>query len=222
MEEEKRINEEKAFWNKLSNKYDQFIKSNWKIYDEELLNKIYENVDNDIVVLDVACGTALISEKISPKVKMVYGIDIAEKMISEGKQKIDEKGIQNIKLSVGDAYNLTFEDNSFDTVVCINALHNMQNPEKALSEIKRVLKYDGKAIFSIVGIGGSIKYTVMMFIYNLFKKTPLPIYWKVDFKQASEFIKNAGFQILLKEKIQLKGDAFPQLYFVVKNHKSNS
>lgn len=42
-----------------------------------------------------------------------------------------------------DATNLSYDNESFDAVVIANALHIMPNPEKAIKEIKRVLKKDG-------------------------------------------------------------------------------
>ena len=41
---------------------------------------------------------------------------------------------------VGDMENLTYEDNSFDVVVCVNALDHTKNPLVALHEFYRVAK----------------------------------------------------------------------------------
>lgn len=57
MKENKRIEKEKKFWDKLSTKYDQFIEKNWKIYASTLVNKISEEIDSSHTILEVACGT---------------------------------------------------------------------------------------------------------------------------------------------------------------------
>ena len=56
-----------------------------------------------------------------------------------------KKNYNSTKLhfSVQDARTLPYADQSFDVVIIANALHIMPEPEKALSEIKRVLKDDG-------------------------------------------------------------------------------
>lgn len=131
-------------------------KKNWKIYDAELLDKIVDNVNADSIILEVACGTGLVSLKAAEKAKQVYGIDIASSMIEEAKKKAKKMKIDNVEFSVEDAYSLPFDDNMFDIVIWNNALHNMKEPYKALSEIRRVLKPKGKLIITIVGIGEKI------------------------------------------------------------------
>ena len=56
------------------------------------------------------------------------------------KKKVD--GI--IKLELGDSENLPFDDNSFDAITVAFGVRNFENLEKGLSEMKRVLRPDGK------------------------------------------------------------------------------
>ncbi len=64
-------------------------------------------------------------------------------MIEQAKQ-----GVQSTKLhfSVQNMFCLPYADQSFDVVIVSNALHIVREPEKALAEIKRVLKDDGVLI----------------------------------------------------------------------------
>ena len=55
--------------------------------------------------------------------------------------EISAKFCRNLKL--GSVYNLPFDDNSFDLVTCSSALHHLDNLEKAISEIYRVLSPGG-------------------------------------------------------------------------------
>ena len=48
---------------------------------------------------------------------------------------------------VGDVHNLPFEDNSVDAVICMNVLEHVEEPQKAVKEIYRVLKPGGYAYF---------------------------------------------------------------------------
>ena len=50
---------------------------------------------------------------------------------------------KSLSFEVADAINLPYADGSFDVVIIANALHVMENPEQALSEINRVLRSNG-------------------------------------------------------------------------------
>ena len=52
----------------------------------------------------------------------------------------------NLQFEQADACRLPYDDDSFDVVVIANALHIIPEPEKALTEIRRVLREDGTLI----------------------------------------------------------------------------
>ena len=219
MQENKRIKKEKKYWDKLSPRYDQFIEKWWKIYASTLLNKISDDINRGGIVLEVACGTGLVTLKIARKTSRVYGVDISLPMISEAKKKMKEQGFKNVEFSVEDAYDLPFDSDMFDTVVCNNALHNMLNPQKALSEIKRVLKPEGRLIATIVGIGESRKFKILMTISKLITK--FPVFHKLNLDESANMIAGSGFTIMNKEKIKHPEDKMPILYIVAKKRDKN-
>ena len=100
-------------------------------------------------VLDVATGTgevAILAYKIL-KPEIIIGIDISEGMLDIGKKKIATLGLQkHIELLKGDCETIIFEDNSFDAVTVAFGVRNFENLEKGLSEIKRILRPNGKLI----------------------------------------------------------------------------
>ncbi len=87
-------------------------------------------------VLDVGCGTGL-SKILGCK---LVGIDSSEELIKQAP----------FPAIRGAAENLPFDDKTFDAVVSVTAVHNFQNPEKALKEMKRVLKGNGKAAVTLL------------------------------------------------------------------------
>ncbi len=99
-------------------------------------------------ILDVATGTAdlaLAALKLSPE--KITGIDISEKMILIGNEKIRNQGAESfIQLETGDAENLRFEKNSFDAVTVAFGVRNFENTMKGLSEMLRVLKPGGTIV----------------------------------------------------------------------------
>ena len=112
-----------------------------KIYD--FLYERISEVAKDKVVLELATGPGLIARHIAPSAKSVVATDYAPKMIETA---LKAKNPENLNFEVADATSLRFEDKSFDVVVIANALHIIPNPEKALAEIRRVLKDDGMLI----------------------------------------------------------------------------
>jgi ubiquinone/menaquinone biosynthesis C-methylase UbiE len=212
VEDNQRIEQEKKFWDKISPRYDRFIQKRWKIYQSSLPDKILGDLTICDTILEVACGTGLITFRVAKQAKKVYAVDISELMIEEAKKKMEEKRINNIDFSAKDAYSLPFEREIFDVVICTNALHNMKYPRKALSEIRRVLKPKGRFIATIVGIGESRIYKIIMMIYNVFVK--IPVFHNLNLNSASDMIKKSGFNVAKEEIIKDPEDKMPLIYIV--------
>jgi demethylmenaquinone methyltransferase/2-methoxy-6-polyprenyl-1,4-benzoquinol methylase len=100
-------------------------------------------------ILDVATGTgdfALTSYGIL-KPEKITGIDISEGMLELGRKKIINAGLANhIELLNGDSEAILFEDNSFDAVTVAFGVRNFENLGQGLSEIKRVMRPQGRLI----------------------------------------------------------------------------
>ncbi|NCA74994.1 MAG: bifunctional demethylmenaquinone methyltransferase/2-methoxy-6-polyprenyl-1,4-benzoquinol methylase UbiE [Alphaproteobacteria bacterium] len=96
-------------------------------------------------ILDVACGTgdlALSLARLRPQ--RIVGIDISEKMLEIGRQKISRKGKEPvIRLQQGDAEHIPFPDNTFDAVTVAFGVRNFDDLGLGLSEMRRVLRPGG-------------------------------------------------------------------------------
>ena len=128
-------------WNVFAPVYEFWMRTQKNIYDY-LYARIGE-VAKGKIVLELATGPGMIARHIAPAAKSVVATDFAPKMIETA---LKAKNPENLSFEVADATSLRFEDNSFDVVVIANALHIIPNPEKALAEIRRVLKDDGLLI----------------------------------------------------------------------------
>ncbi|NNJ30795.1 class I SAM-dependent methyltransferase [Bacteroides xylanolyticus] len=129
----------KIFWQRVSGVYGLFMKKDRKMY-EEISREIGVDLNKSMTVLELACGTGQLSFLISKSVKFLEATDFSENMIHTAQRKPSP---DNLRFSVQDATDLQFQPEIFDCVVIANALHIMPFPEKALSEIHRVLKPGG-------------------------------------------------------------------------------
>lgn len=128
-------------------------KSVWDLYapiyekamrmDQKYYRYMYDRIPvliQDKVVLEIATGPGLLAKHIAYAAKSIIATDNSEGMIKEARKGVYAK---NLSFGVADAINLPYADGSFDVVIIANALHVMENPEQALSEINRVLRSNG-------------------------------------------------------------------------------
>ena len=131
----------KKTWDLYAPIYKRAMKADQKIYDF-MYERIPERVKGK-EVLEIATGPGLLAKHIAPAAKSVLATDYSDGMIAEaGKGECPE----NLRFEVADAMALPYDDDSFDVVLIANALHIVPGPEKALSEIERVLRPGGLLI----------------------------------------------------------------------------
>jgi len=98
-------------------------------------------------ILDVGCGTGNFSIKLAEQGAVVIGIDVSEEMLSIARTKT---GALPISYKNMDLYQLEFQDNTFDAVFSMAAFEFVEFPERALSELFRVLKPGGKLLVGTI------------------------------------------------------------------------
>ncbi len=95
-------------------------------------------------VLEVSFGTGLLLSQYADKFE-TCGIDYNAKMVELAKKNLESKGIA-ANLIEGNVESLPYENESFDTVINTMAFTGYPNSILAMSELKRVLKTDGRLI----------------------------------------------------------------------------
>jgi ubiquinone/menaquinone biosynthesis C-methylase UbiE len=97
--------------------------------------------------LDVGTGTGQLAMYLSVAGFDVTAVDLSESMISHARRNASSRGL-DIDFHAGDAESLDFEDDAFHVVVSRNLLWTLPNPEKAISEWRRVLAPGGRLVIS--------------------------------------------------------------------------
>ena len=135
------MRDHKNFWDKNAGRYDRFMRKDRAAY--EMMYEMIQPVVRHKTVLELATGTGLIAKHIVNAAALVEATDASAEMIAEAKR---DNQSAKLHFSVQDMFRLPYADKSFDVVIVSNALHIVPQPEKALQEIKRVLKDDGVLI----------------------------------------------------------------------------
>ncbi len=92
-------------------------------------------------ILDIAAGTGTSSEVISRSGAHVVAADFSHGMLEVGRRRHPQ-----IDFVHADAMQLPFDDAEFDAVTISFGLRNIEDPKKALAEMRRVLKPDGRLV----------------------------------------------------------------------------
>lgn len=107
----------------------------------------------DMNVLELGCGNAslwLRNVDRIPKNCKITLTDISEGMLEDARKNLGDYS-KNFNFNHADAQNIPYEDNSFDVVIADHIFYHISDKQKALSEIRRVLKSNGYLFLSTIG-----------------------------------------------------------------------
>lgn len=199
----------KTFWDRTAKIYDRFMRK-----DNEAYRQMYELISPVVrhkKVLELATGTGLIAKHIVNSAACIEATDASAEMIAQAKQ--GEKS-EKLRFSVQDMFHLPYADKSFDVVIVSNALHIVPEPEKALAEIRRVLKDDGVLIAPTFTHAGN----------NLFGNAKAFFMKLVGFRQYSKWSSESYLDFLRKQgwtvqKCEVLKASFPLTYVECEKEK---
>lgn len=148
-----------------------FLHRHWK---NSIIRKIKQTFPyQGITCMDLCCGTGDISLRITEleNAREIYSVDFSEKMLNIAKNRLTD--IPKAKQDIGDATNLkNFSNSSFDVVTIGFGLRNVDNIEKAIGEIYRILKPGG--LFINLDVGKVPNSVIRLFAdFYFFKIVPL-------------------------------------------------
>jgi len=104
-------------------------------------------------VLEIGVGVGTDILQYAKNKSIVSGIDLTRNAIELTRQNLNRYDVRIDRLEVADAENLPFNDNHFDLVFSFGVLHHTPNTEKAINQIHRVLKPEGKTIIMLYAVG---------------------------------------------------------------------
>lgn len=142
--------------------------------------KILSNALNQkqgLQVLDVGTGTGALALMLAEMGHETMGIDMSERMLERARKKAQTRNL-NAAFKVGDAEEPPFEQESFDAIVSRHVLWTLPNPEKAVTQWKRLLKPGG----IIVIIDGNFSRNDRTAVQKVWRLMALPLILVTEFR----------------------------------------
>ena len=148
--------------------------------------KIISQTHKQCNILDVATGTgdlAIDALKLDPS--HITGIDISEKMLEAGREKINKMGLSDkIELIPGDSEKMLFPDKSFDVVMSAFGVRNFADPLAGLTEMGRVLRNGG--LIMVLELSRPSKFPFSQ-VYKFYFLNILPFVGKIFSKNRKAY-----------------------------------
>ena len=196
------MREHKNFWDRNAGRYDRFMRKDRAAYEK--MYGLIRPVVKGKTVLELAAGTGLIAKNIVNAAAHIEASDTSAEMIREAKHRNHSA---KLHFSVRDMFRLPYADKSFDVVIVSNALHIVPQPEKALAEIRRVMKDDGVLIApTFTHAGNSFSGKVKAFFMKL---AGFPLRSKWTSAEYLRFLRQNGWAV--RKSAVLKA-SFPLTY----------
>ena len=194
--------EHKNFWDRNAGRYNRFMRKDGAAYGE--MYALIQPIVRHKTVLELATGTGLIAKSIVNAAAHIEATDASAEMIAEAKR---DNHSAKLHFSVQDMFRLPYAEASFDVVIVSNALHIVPQPEKALQEIKRVLKDDGTLIApTFTHAGNSFRGKVKAFFMKL---AGFPLHSRWTSEEYLRFLRQNGWTV--RKSTVLKA-SFPLTY----------
>ena len=144
-------------------------------------------VEPNFTVADLGCGSGYFTLPLAAKAKKVYGIDVQKEMIDYVRTKIRKLKTKNIELLVSKPDEIPLDNESVNLLLTVNTLHEFDDKERIIKEMRRVVKKGGKIL-----------------IVDFMKKDTgfgPPVEIRVSKATAIEFFEPEGFALVEKRNL---------------------
>jgi ubiquinone/menaquinone biosynthesis C-methylase UbiE len=164
------------------------------------------DIKENITFLDLGCGTGWAVGRVAMaagNAGFFYGVDLSEGMIEKAKKNFP--GNDNIHFIRSNSESIPLEGDMFDIIICTNSFHHYLHPDRAMSEIHRLLK-PGARVYILDMTADSLLIKFADKIIKLFEPQHVKLYSTGEFKGLMH---NAGLnysgtrRVASREKIHI-------------------
>ena len=146
------------------------------------------SLSENLSVLDIGCGNGDLLFRLLHNYPscVSFGIDLSDAMTTIVKRKNADSGPGGgIKLAAANWNQLPFIDRSFDRIVASNVIYFWKNPQKILSELRRVLKSNGRVTIILQPVSSGAQSSFVDYGYDTYSQDG-----------AISLLEQNGFQII--------------------------
>ncbi|QGY41546.1 methyltransferase domain-containing protein [Pseudodesulfovibrio cashew] len=191
---------DESLWKTTAEGYDDWIANEFQDQYEINWSVLSQHMDPALRLLDVGCGPGSLSIRLSQYCHEVWGVDLTPEMVEIAERKSEtEPG--NAFFLEADACDLPFESHSFDTVMSVNALQTMDQPEMALMEMNRVLKPGGELLLITYCYGDSSVTDNASLLNWIVKYGGKAMWHSFKLPQLETLLQARGFEVIEARKI---------------------
>lgn len=132
----------RGYWNQRAEGYDAAMDRIEGVLFGDARRRLCEQAHGRTLEVGVGTGRGL---ELYPEGTDLTGVDLSRGMLDLARARAERLGVE-ADLREGDAQDLPFPDASFDTVVCALSLCSVQDVERAVAEMHRVLRPGGRLL----------------------------------------------------------------------------
>jgi len=112
----------------------------------------------DMTVLEFGCGTGSTAIAHAPNAARIRAIDISPRMIEVAREKAEAAGVANVTFEVGAIEALDLPDGSVDAVLGLSILHLVEDRDRVIAKVYRLLEPGGVFVSSTMCLGDTMKW----------------------------------------------------------------
>ena len=204
MDQETRQNKERVIWDKLAENYDNRTLITYQKAYNLSIQKVREALTSDMQIIEIGCGTGIISLGIAAEAARVVGTDLSSQMIQIARQKAAEMNISKVEFKVCDGYSQPYKDGCFDMVLLFNIVHLVKEPGALLKEAYRLLNPGGLLLTATDCFAEkvSLKARLYLLVERIMKALGIiPFIWFLNIEDYKELVAANGFEVQQVENL---------------------
>lgn len=183
-------------WDRIASRYDWAARIFGRSYPA-VRRALARDLEGRARVLELASGTGQFTMEIARAVDSLVATDISLEMVERLRAAVEGRGLHNVSVRQMSGYEIVAEDESFDAVVCANALHVMERPRDALREIRRVVRRGGLVVVPTFLHGASRASRLLSRTLSVI--SPFVAHTRFDLPRLVSLLDSAEFEVIHTE-----------------------
>jgi 2-polyprenyl-3-methyl-5-hydroxy-6-metoxy-1,4-benzoquinol methylase len=182
-----------AIWDRIAERYARKPVPDEDVYRRKLaITQGY--LTPDMKVFEFGCGTGTTAVKHAPFVDQVHAIDVSGKMLEIAEKRAAEAGVDNVTFEQAAIDDFKVADESYDVVLGLSILHLVEDRDRTIALVKKMLKPGGLFVSSTACLGDKLWFFKYIEPIGRFLGL-MPMVKVFTVKQLDDSLTAAGFEI---------------------------